>query len=128
MKVTYYVEVLSSWCHWVEPVWAELKQRYEFLKTQCDDLTNAMGLVFIDDLAQVGARAADARQVRRCLVAFIVDLEHGVARARLRGAGGTEGHRKIFGLHLGQLLARGAQLFGTLRRLRREEFDAETRL
>ena len=28
MKITYYVEVLSSWCHWVEPVWAELKQRY----------------------------------------------------------------------------------------------------
>lgn len=28
MKVTYYVEVLSSWCHWVEPVWSELKQRY----------------------------------------------------------------------------------------------------
>jgi hypothetical protein len=25
MKVTYYLEVLSSWCHWVEPVWAELK-------------------------------------------------------------------------------------------------------
>lgn len=28
MKVTYYLEILSSWCHWVEPVWAELKQRY----------------------------------------------------------------------------------------------------
>lgn len=28
MKVTYYFEVLSSWCHWVEPVWAELKRRY----------------------------------------------------------------------------------------------------
>lgn len=28
MKVTYYVEVLSSWCHWVEPVWTELKRRY----------------------------------------------------------------------------------------------------
>lgn len=28
MKVTYYVEVLSSWCHWVEPVWNELKLRY----------------------------------------------------------------------------------------------------
>ncbi len=28
MKITYYVEVLSSWCHWVEPVWAELKKRY----------------------------------------------------------------------------------------------------
>jgi len=28
MKVTYYVEVLSSWCHWAEPAWAELKARY----------------------------------------------------------------------------------------------------
>ena len=28
MKITYYLEVLSSWCTWVEPVWAELKQRY----------------------------------------------------------------------------------------------------
>jgi predicted DsbA family dithiol-disulfide isomerase len=28
MKITYYVEVLSSWCHWAEPVWAELKHRY----------------------------------------------------------------------------------------------------
>jgi predicted DsbA family dithiol-disulfide isomerase len=28
MKVTYYLEVLSSWCHWVEPVWVELKTRY----------------------------------------------------------------------------------------------------
>jgi hypothetical protein len=29
MKVTYYLEVLSSWCHWVEPTWAELKERYK---------------------------------------------------------------------------------------------------
>ncbi len=28
MKVTYYLEVLSSWCHWVEPTWQELKRRY----------------------------------------------------------------------------------------------------
>jgi predicted DsbA family dithiol-disulfide isomerase len=28
MKVTYYLEVLSSWCTWVEPVWADLKTRY----------------------------------------------------------------------------------------------------
>ncbi|HWA26914.1 MAG TPA: disulfide bond formation protein DsbA [Lacunisphaera sp.] len=28
MKVTYYLEVLSSWCHWAEPTWAELKRRY----------------------------------------------------------------------------------------------------
>lgn len=29
MKVTYYLEVLSSWCHWVEPTWAALKERYK---------------------------------------------------------------------------------------------------
>jgi len=28
MKVTYYLEIFSSWCMWVEPTWAELKQRY----------------------------------------------------------------------------------------------------
>jgi predicted DsbA family dithiol-disulfide isomerase len=28
MKITYYLEVLSSWCHWAEPSWAELKARY----------------------------------------------------------------------------------------------------
>lgn len=28
MKVTYYLEVLSSWCHWVEPAWTGLKSRY----------------------------------------------------------------------------------------------------
>ncbi|MGA3006542.1 MAG: DsbA family protein [Opitutaceae bacterium] len=28
MKITYYLEVLSSWCHWAEPAWAELKARY----------------------------------------------------------------------------------------------------
>jgi predicted DsbA family dithiol-disulfide isomerase len=31
MKVTltYYLEVISSWCHWAEPAWAELKHRYQ---------------------------------------------------------------------------------------------------
>ncbi len=28
-KITYYLEVVSSWCHWAEPAWAELKRRYE---------------------------------------------------------------------------------------------------
>ena len=28
MKVTYYLDVFSSWCTWVEPTWAELKRRY----------------------------------------------------------------------------------------------------
>lgn len=29
MKVTYFLEVISSWCHWAEPAWAELKERYK---------------------------------------------------------------------------------------------------
>jgi len=28
MKVTYYLEVISSWCYWAEPAWTELKRRY----------------------------------------------------------------------------------------------------
>jgi predicted DsbA family dithiol-disulfide isomerase len=28
VKVTYYLEVISSWCHWAEPAWAELKERF----------------------------------------------------------------------------------------------------
>jgi predicted DsbA family dithiol-disulfide isomerase len=28
IKVTYYLEVTSSWCYWAEPAWAELKSRY----------------------------------------------------------------------------------------------------
>lgn len=29
IKVTYYLEVISSWCYWAEPTWVELKRRYE---------------------------------------------------------------------------------------------------
>ena len=28
MKVTYYLDVISSWCYWAEPMWTELKRRY----------------------------------------------------------------------------------------------------
>jgi predicted DsbA family dithiol-disulfide isomerase len=28
MKVTYYLEVISSWCYWAQPTWVELKARY----------------------------------------------------------------------------------------------------
>jgi predicted DsbA family dithiol-disulfide isomerase len=28
IKVTYYLDVTSSWCYWAEPAWAALKQRY----------------------------------------------------------------------------------------------------
>lgn len=28
VRVTYYLEVISSWCYWAEPAWNELKDRY----------------------------------------------------------------------------------------------------
>ena len=28
VRVTYYLEVISSWCHWAEPAWAALKRDY----------------------------------------------------------------------------------------------------
>lgn len=28
LKVTYYLDLTSSWCYWAEPAWQELKQRY----------------------------------------------------------------------------------------------------
>src|SRR6185295_6359335 len=29
ITITYYLYVVSSWCYWSEPTWAELKKRYE---------------------------------------------------------------------------------------------------
>ncbi len=29
ITVTYFLDVISSWCFWSEPAWAELKRRYE---------------------------------------------------------------------------------------------------
>jgi len=28
IKITYYLDITSSWCYWVEPAWADLQQRY----------------------------------------------------------------------------------------------------
>ena len=28
VKITYYLDVISSWCYWAEPAWRELKQKY----------------------------------------------------------------------------------------------------
>jgi predicted DsbA family dithiol-disulfide isomerase len=29
ITATYYLDVISSWCFWAEPIWAELKKRYD---------------------------------------------------------------------------------------------------
>ena len=36
IKVTYYLDVTSSWCYWAEPAWAELKQRYASVTVEFD--------------------------------------------------------------------------------------------
>jgi predicted DsbA family dithiol-disulfide isomerase len=28
VKIVYYLDVTSSWCHWAEPAWADLQKRY----------------------------------------------------------------------------------------------------
>jgi predicted DsbA family dithiol-disulfide isomerase len=28
VRITYYLEIISSWCHWAEPAWRELQARY----------------------------------------------------------------------------------------------------
>ena len=36
IKVTYYLDLVSSWCYWTEPAWAELKRRYAQAPVQFD--------------------------------------------------------------------------------------------
>jgi predicted DsbA family dithiol-disulfide isomerase len=36
IKITYYLDVISSWCYWAEPAWTELKQRYATAPVQFD--------------------------------------------------------------------------------------------
>ncbi len=88
---------------------------------------DVIGLVLVEDGADRLTRAAHAGQVRRGVFAGGLDFQHGVQRAALGRTAGAEGHRKIFGVELGQLGARDAQFFRAFRRLGREEFDTEVR-
>jgi predicted DsbA family dithiol-disulfide isomerase len=36
VQVTYYLDVISSWCYWAEPAWLELKERYAGMPVQFD--------------------------------------------------------------------------------------------
>lgn len=36
IKITYYLDVVSSWCYWAEPAWAELKRRYATAPVEFD--------------------------------------------------------------------------------------------
>ena len=91
---------------------------------QGHDAADAGGPVALQDLADVLAGGADARQVRRGLVAFLLDLEDGFEGAILGGAARAKGDREELGLEHGELLAHRAQLVRAFGRLRGEEFDA----
>ena len=34
IKISYYLDVVSSWCYWAESAWAELKKRYAELPVE----------------------------------------------------------------------------------------------
>jgi predicted DsbA family dithiol-disulfide isomerase len=52
IKVTYYLDVVSSWCYWAEPAWAELKQRYVKLPVEFD-----WAIALLDEAAMSKSRA-----------------------------------------------------------------------
>lgn len=51
-KVTYYLDVVSSWCYWAEPAWAELKLRYAKAPVEF-----AWSIALLDDDAMSKSRA-----------------------------------------------------------------------
>jgi hypothetical protein len=71
------------------------------------------------------AGGADARQVRRRLVAFALDLGDRFEGAFLGGAAGPEGDREELGLEHGQLWRTTLSLSAPSVGLGREEFDGD---
>ncbi|MEY2408102.1 MAG: hypothetical protein QOF48_772 [Verrucomicrobiota bacterium] len=52
VKVTYFLDVVSSWCYWAEPAWAELKQRYARAPVEF-----GWAIALLDDSAMSKSRA-----------------------------------------------------------------------
>ena len=79
LTLTYYLEILSSWCHWAEPAWAELKARYAgrvqfdwrialmnpgdfpVSRAQCDWFYRRSGTIMRSPVMQGGLRRAQPR-------------------------------------------------------------------
>ena len=59
LKVTYYLDVVSSWCYWAEPTWTELKRRY------ADVATFEWRLALLDAAAMPASRAQEEWFFRR---------------------------------------------------------------
>ncbi|HXD01535.1 MAG TPA: DsbA family protein [Verrucomicrobiae bacterium] len=54
VKVTYYLDVISSWCLWAEPAWLELKLRYAKAPVE---FTWAIGLIDESGMSKSQAQA-----------------------------------------------------------------------
>jgi predicted DsbA family dithiol-disulfide isomerase len=52
ITITYYLDVVSSWCYWAEPAWAELKRRYAQAPVTFD-----WKIALIDESGQSKSRA-----------------------------------------------------------------------
>ena len=52
VKITYYLDVISSWCYWAEPAWAELKQRHAKAPVEFD-----WAIALIDETGMSKSRA-----------------------------------------------------------------------
>ena len=95
------------------------------IAAQRDQMADALALIVAQNLADVLAGRADARQVRRGLGAGRLNLAHGVEGAVAGRAAGAEGDGKELGVELRKLLAHGAQLVCAFRRLGGEKFKTE---
>lgn len=94
---------------------------------QGDHAPHAFVLVGLQDVPQVLARGADARQVRRRIAAQVTQRAHRVGRAGAGGAAGAERHADVLGLDRQHLLGRADQPLLASQVARRKEFQAESR-
>ncbi len=60
VKVTYYHDVVSSWCYWAEPAWAELKQRYAKAPVEFD-----WAIALLDEAAMAKSKTQEDWFYRR---------------------------------------------------------------
>src|SRR4029077_299233 len=89
------------------------------------DVIDSFRLVQLERRGDVGARCADAGNMGRSAVSGSLDFKDGLERAVARGAACAVGAREKPRLQLRELPPGCAQLFHSLRRLRRKELEAE---
>ncbi|KAG1448044.1 hypothetical protein G6F57_016938 [Rhizopus arrhizus] len=82
-------------------------------------------LVGLEDVPQILARGAHARQVGRGIATQVAQRAHGVCRAGARGTARAEGHADVLGLDRQHLLGRADQPFLTGQIARGKEFQTE---